>query len=186
MGTWPHLDEFPGHLTPFSSDFESFSAMQWLNSIYRCTASTPTQGKFLEDIYGKTRNEFDDSHVSLVSISLLLKQTHPTATQWSCFGNILCNQYIFLSVRIFLGWKYLDSQWRCPGGPELATFQGLSVRIFLGWKYLDSQWRCPGGPELATFQISSDFELFTIRSLPSSFASFLENITTSMRTSGFI
>ena len=157
MGTWPHLDEFPGHLTPFSSDFESFSAMQWLNSIYRCTASTPTQGKFLEDIYGKTRNEFDDSHVSLVSISLLLKQTHPTATQWSCFGNILCNQYIFLSVRIFLGWKYLNSEWRCPGGPGLSTFQ-----------------------------ISSDFELFTIRSLPSSFASFLENITTSMRTSGFI
>ena len=92
----------------------------------------------------------------------------------------------FLSVRIFLGWKYLDSQWRCPGGPELATFQGLSVRIFLGWKYLDSQWGCPGGPGLSTFQISSDFELFTIRSLPSSFASFLENITTSMRTSGFI
>ena len=107
MGTWPHLDEFPGHLTPFSSDFESFSAMQWLNSIYRCIASTPTQGKFLEDIYGKTRNEFDDSHVSLVSISLLLKQTHPTATQWSCFGNILCNQYIFCPFGYFWDWEYL-------------------------------------------------------------------------------
>ena len=137
-GTWPHLDESPGHLTLFSFDFESFSAMQWLNSIYRCTASTPTQGKFLEDIYGKTRNEFDDSHVSLVSISLLLKQTHPTATQWSCFWEHFMQSVHFLSVRIFLGWKYLDSQWRCPGGPELATFQGLSVRIFLGWKYLDS------------------------------------------------
>ena len=121
MGTWPHLDEFPGHLTPFSSDFESFSAMQWLNSIYRCTASTPTQGKFLEDIYGKTRNEFDDSHVSLVSISLLLKQTHPTATQWSCFGNILCNQYIFCPF----GYFWDGNIWTVNGG----------VLVVLSWPH---------------------------------------------------
>ena len=128
MGTWPHLDESPGHLTPFSSDFESFSAMQWLNSIYRCTASTPTQGKFLEDIYGKTRNEFDDSHVSLVSISLLLKQTHPTATQWSCFGNILCNQYIFCPF----GYFWDGNIWTVNGG----------VLVVLSWPHFRV---CPSG-----------------------------------------
>ena len=40
-------------------------------------------------------------HVSLVSISLLLKQTHPTATQWSCFWEHFMQSVHFLSVRIF-------------------------------------------------------------------------------------
>ena len=102
--------------------------MQWLNSIYRCTASTPTQGKFLEDIYGKTRNEFDDSHVSLVSISLLLKQTHPTATQWSCFGNILCNQYIFCPF----GYFWDGNIWTVNGG----------VLVVLSWPHFRV---CPFG-----------------------------------------
>ena len=60
------------------------------------------------------------------------------AVNGGCPGGPELATFQGLSVRIFLGWKYLDSQCRCPGGPELATFQGLAVRIFLGWKYLDS------------------------------------------------